>query len=452
MRTIQSHTTDRIRKATLTGLMGIFCAVQFSDVRAQDGPMTLPEMVNSALEANYNIQIYRNFQKQAENSNTIGNAGMLPRIDITGEQSFSFQNSEQQFFTGDSQQADAARSESTSAQASLNWVVFDGLAMFARKDRLGQLAVLSKTDTRYYIEQTAADLAMGYFQLKQEKKLLAAYRKTLEVSKARVQLQEKSADIGAGTELEIQRARVDRNTDSSLVLSQQALITELEIQINQLMNRDLVRTIDPQDDFNLAESLDLMQMMERAKEENAQLTQQQIQEMIADEEVKINRGAMFPEVELFGNYQYGRQSNEVGFLQSSQTFGPNFGVRVRFNLFNGGQQRTTVQNAKIAAETEKVRTDQVTQEISAAVRVAYLRWENEMAQVNLERQSVEEARLTLDIAQRQYELGAINDVDFRTIQLNALNAESRYLQAQFRAKSREIELYRLSGQLMEKIM
>src|SRR6056297_2436092 len=249
-------------------MIGLF-SLTFGKLSAQEQPTTLAEMVNSALEANYNIQIYRNYQEQAENTNTIGNAGMLPRIDITGEQSFSVENSEQQFFTGDSQQADAARSESTSAAASLSWVVFDGLAMFARKDRLGQLAQLSKTDTRYYIEQTAADLALNYYQLKQEKKLLSAYRKTLEVSEARLSLQEKRGEIGEGTELDIQRARVDRNTDSSLVLNQQALISELEIQINRLMNRDLVTRIGSQEEFVLTESLGLMQLMQSAEENNA---------------------------------------------------------------------------------------------------------------------------------------------------------------------------------------
>ncbi|MFZ6051201.1 TolC family protein [Halocola ammonii] len=421
-------------------------------LQAQEGSMSLSQMVSTALESNYDIQIYRNLQRQAENTNTVGNAGMLPVIDLTGEQSISINNSEQQFFTGDSQQADAARSESTSAQASLRWVVFDGLAMFARKDQLEKLALLSKTETRYYLEQTAADLANAYFQLKREKKLLDAFRETMEVSKARLALQEKSSEVGAGTALDLQRARVDLNTDSAQVLNQKALINELQIQINQLMSRDLEKTIDPNEEFNLQESFDLLQLIETAQKENAQLSQQQIREMVAKEDVKINRGMMYPEVELFGNYQYGRQSNEVGFLQSSQSFGPNFGVRVRFNLFNGGQQRTALENAKITVENEAIRVNQVNQEIRAAVRVAYIRWQNGMQRVELEEQSVAEADQTLKIAQKQYELGAINDVEFRTIQLNALNAEVRFLEAQFSAKSREIELQQLTGQLLNEVL
>lgn len=419
---------------------------------AQEAPMPLQDMINAALEANYDIVIYRNNQRQAENMNTIGNAGMLPRIDINGEQSFSIENSEQQFFTGDSQQADAARSESTAASAALTWVVFDGLAMFARKDRLEQLAQLGKTDTRYYIEQTAADLALAYYQMAQEQKLLTALRKTLDVSGARLALQEKRLEVGEGTQLDLQQARVDRNADSAAVLGQQVVIRELKIEMNRLMRRELSADIVVDAELSLNGDIELGAVMKGALEKNARLSQQQIREIIATEEVKIGRGAYFPEVELFGNYRFGRVSNEVGFLEASQSLGPNFGVRVRFNLFNGNQQRTQVQNAKIAVETEQIRTAQVEQEIRAAVQLAAIRWENALQQAKLESESVEEARSTLDIAQQQYELGTINDVEYRTIQLNALNAETRYLQAQFRARMHELELFRLSGQLMEQLL
>lgn len=418
----------------------------------QQNEMTLSQMINSALENNYNVQVFKNRQKQAANSNTIGNAGMLPRLDITGEKSISIENSEQQFFSGDGQQADAAKQESLNAAASLSWVVFDGLAMFARKDRLAQLEELGKTDTRYFLEQTAQDLSFAYYQLKLEQNLLDVYAKNLEVSKSRLHLQEESERIGAGSLLEVQRARVDRNTDSSMVLSQHSAIRELEIEINRIMNTELTNSVTTTTEFDLVENLDVVDLLELATSNNAELNQQQIEEIIAAKELKMNRGAMYPELELFGNYRFGKVSNEVGFLMSSQAFGPNFGVRVRFNLFNGNQKRIAVQNAKIETETRKLETEQTSQTIQAAVRVAYLRWQSENQQMDLEIESVQEARKTLTIADRQYELGAINDVDFRTIQLNALNAESRLMQAEYRAKVREIELYRLSGQLLEKIM
>jgi outer membrane protein TolC len=57
------------------------------------------------------------------------------------------------------------------------------------------------------------------------------------------------------------------------------------------------------------------------------------------------------------------------------------------------------------------------------------------------------AHLNWDIAQEKYKLGALNDVELRETQKKLLDAENRLLQSQFRCKSAEIELLRLSGQL-----
>ncbi|MDZ7847294.1 MAG: hypothetical protein U5L96_11245 [Owenweeksia sp.] len=51
--------------------------------------MSLPEMVTQALEANYDLRIVRNEQRQAENNNSIGNAGMLPVADLFAEQAYT---------------------------------------------------------------------------------------------------------------------------------------------------------------------------------------------------------------------------------------------------------------------------------------------------------------------------------------------------------------------------
>jgi outer membrane protein TolC len=236
------------------------------------------------------------------------------------------------------------------------------------------------------------------------------------------------------------------------VINQKVQIRELSIQLNQLVNRDLAQIINPTDTITLKADFDLPGILQKAIDNNAQLKTQELEELIAISQSKIARGQLFPEVELFGNYDFNRQTNEVGFLESSRSFGPDFGVSVRFNLFSGSQERIARQNAEIAIESEKLRTEDLDQEIKAAVRVAYLRWQSQIEQVNLEKESVKAAQKTLEIANKQYELGAITNVDFRIIQLNAINARTRFLEAQYNAKSRELELLRLSGELMDSLL
>ncbi len=413
--------------------------------------LSLSELVAQALQENYQIQIYQNFTRAAENSNTIGNAGMLPTIDFLAEQRVSVRNSRQQFFNGDSQEAANARSSATSLSLDASWIVFDGLAMFARKDQFEYLSALSKADLRFFMEQTVADLATAYYLLKQQSQLLATYRESLEVSKARLLFEEKALEVGASTLLDVQQARVDRNTDSSLVLQQQVQLQVVAISINRLINRDLTAPIIPTDSIVLSSSFHLPSLMESALVNNAALDQRQFSELVALTQTQISKAALLPQVELYGNYAFNRQENQVGFLQSSRTLGPEAGVRVRFNLFSGYQDRIAAQNSIIALQTEKLSTKALSQEVEESIRVAYLRWQNWVTLLNLEQESITAASEALKIAQQQYELGTLTNVDFRLIQLNAFNAKSRFLEAQLEAKIREVELLRLSGRLLEEL-
>ncbi len=411
--------------------------------------MTLEELISLAVEENYQIRISRNLEQTAQNRNTIGQAGMLPVVDLNGETRIAINNSQQLFFTGDTQEASNARRRSTSASLNATWLVFDGFAMFARKDQLDQLSALSRADTRFLVEQTVADLSTLYYQLTQQWRLLEAYKQSLEVSQARLAYEERAVEVGASNLLDVRLARVDRNTDSSLVLTQHTRVQELSIAINRIINRDLSLPVVPTDRLMLTSQLDLGQLITSAVNNNGSLTQQHLNELIAISESDISRGGFFPQVELYGNFGFDRQANEVGFLQSSRTFGPEYGLRVRFNLFSGRQTQIANQNADILVENEQLRLQDLELEVEESLRTAYVRWQNRLEQVALEERSVEEASEALKIARQQYELGAITNVDFRVIQLNQINARSRFLSAQLEARLREIDLLRLSGQLLQ---
>ncbi len=307
----------------------------------------------------------------------------------------------------------------------------------------------SRADTRFLVEQTVADLAVAYYQLQRETELLKAFQQSLDVSQERVRFAEQILAIGTGNELDLQLARVDRNTDSSLVLNQTILIGEVTLAINRLLNRELTAEIIPTDSLRLSSNLSLPELLESARSRNAGVQQQQLAEMLAQTEIDILNGTRFPEFSLFGRYDYGRQVNEIGFLASSRTFGPEYGIRVRFNLFAGNRDKIARENAVILAESEQLRTSDVQLQVEQAVRAAHLRWSRSLDRANLEQASLEAARAALEIAQGQFELSAITSLDFRIIQLNALNAETRFLEAQFTAKNQEIELLRLSGKVLE---
>jgi outer membrane protein TolC len=68
--------------------------------------------------------------------------------------------------------------------------------------------------------------------------------------------------------------------------------------------------------------------------------------------------------------------------------------------------------------------------------------------INLEEENLTYAQKSLDIALERFELGTINFIELREAQRTFISAQSRLITARYQAKSAEVELLRLSGQLI----
>jgi outer membrane protein len=67
--------------------------------------------------------------------------------------------------------------------------------------------------------------------------------------------------------------------------------------------------------------------------------------------------------------------------------------------------------------------------------------------IDLEETNEVIAKQNLDITLDKFRIGTITTLEFRTAQLNYVNAKVRYSNAQFQAKTSEIALRELAGNL-----
>lgn len=437
------------KKKRFSVLFLLFAGLQ-ANVLAQDS-YNLKQLIDEALYNNYQIKLAKISEKQTSNSNTLGNAGLLPSVDALVNNSTSFNSSDQKFFTGESKTSSDARNMNFDAMVELNWVVFNGFRMFAQKRQLQYLETAGAVNTRFFVEQTVADLSKAYFQLKQEQNLLQALKASLRISNERLKLEEQKFKIGAGSGLDVQKALVDRNSDSSTVVYQQAQIGAIILGINRMINRDLSLNFIGEDTLSINDALEIEPLLENALRLNSQKQLAGIQELIAREDVLISRSRFYPEVGLFGNYTYREATNQIGVLESNKTFGPSFGLQVRLNLFNGGADKMDLKNSRLDLDYAQLETAQLTQRIKIGVQTAFLNYKTGLNGLLLEESNKNVAGETLKIAKRQYELRVISDIEFRLIQLSALQAETNYLRQQFIVKNLEIDLLRMSGQLLNNI-
>ena len=410
--------------------------------------LTAEEAVRIAVEQNHGIRIARLDARSGELLNNPGNAGMLPTVDAVGQYSIDNSATKQTFFSGDVRETDNADQRVLDAAVQLNWTVFDGLAMFAAKDRLEALELIGQTRLRQQMEATTYDVLAAYYQLVQLRKAIAVQQEGVRISRERLRITETGARIGSASGLNMVQARLDLSTDSALVLDLQLQVALTTTRLNALMGRDPSTPLEVTSEVPAAETLDLAQVQQAARQANSTVQQARQQQIAADLSMKELRGTLLPQVDLFSNYGYTRSTSAVGILQSNQALGPDYGARVSIPLFRGLQMRSAMEVAKLGQEQASIITQQAELDLEESVLNAWTAYTLSAQRVALEEANLNSSRTQVDIALESFRLGAITSVELRDVQQGLVAAEGRSLAARYEAKVAELHLKWLAGRLL----
>ena len=139
----------------------------------------------------------------------------------------------------------------------------------------------------------------------------------------------------------------------------------------------------------------------------------------------------------------------MGFASYLIRSGYYYGLSASFNIFNGFDINRRVQNARITEETTDILYEQLQAELLANLHNVYLSYQNALRLLEIETENLAFAKENEDIAYERYKLGVTGFLELREAQRNAVEAESRLINAVYNTKVAEISLLRLSGQLID---
>jgi len=423
-----------------------------SPAQAQQDPDTLrlDVAVQRALDDNQQAQIARRQVDIAENNVSVGNAGFLPTV--TGQANYvrTRTNSDQTFLNGETQSSDGARSTQKDAGVDLRWTVFDGLRPFATYDRLGAERDRQAAATTEEVEALVADVIEGYYDVARQQRQVDVLREAVAISRERLRIVEVRNEVGSASDLEVRQARVDLNADSAQVLRQQTELVNAKSRLNQLLGRsgDASVRYAVTSSIEVDTSLGYSPLQQTALQKSPALAQARQALQAAKAERRETRADFFPTIDLTAGYGYSQLDAESGFLQQSTSTDLTYGVSLTFDLFDGLNRWRRTQNAAIRATNARLAVEDVRSRLTTELTSAYERYQNRLRLVELERENLEAVRANVDVALEQFELGTITSVELREVQEQFIQAESRLLTAQFEAKQAEVELLRLSGQLL----
>lgn len=416
----------------------------------QDPHLVMDEetAVSIALEKNFDLILESYQVVLAENDNTMGNAGMLPTIDLSGEARQSIQNTEQQFFSGDTQSRTAAKTTNYNAGVNMAWTLFDGLKMFATKERLEEIQKTNEYAFRAQVQNVLSDVMKAFYNTALEQERLALLQSTLALSEERVGISKEKYEVGKASKLEYLQAQVDYNTDQSALVRQQEVIARSKLALLQLLGLDTSDSLSLQYNYELNGLLALPELEETALQQNPDLQYLQSQREVAMLTTRERERELYPSLDFNLGYNYSNLKAEAGFLQSNRTNGVNYGLSATMTLFDGLNQQRAIQNSRIQSEYAMTAFEQAKMQLLTAIRSGFLTLKNSLTLVALEEQNLEVAKENVEIALERYRIGKSNPLEIREAQNNAVNAQIRHLEALNSAKIAEIELKRLSGQII----
>lgn len=424
-------------------LLILFCVL---NTHAQE-ILTLESATKIALENNYEIKIATNNLKIEKTNVAVGNAGMLPTVTASAVDNKSVQNSSQTRQDGAEIELDNAKNNNLSYGVGLNWTIFDGFRMFARMDQLKELQKLGEAQLKLTLITKISDVNAAYYDLVQQQQQLSALDTTIVISNQRLLLAKNRFTIGKASKLEVLNAQVDLNTDQVALLRQKELYANSKILLNQIMARDLTINFSVIDQLEVDRLLSLTVLTALAEKQNPQLEAQIINKKIAELQLKQIKAGRYPTISVNTAYNFSESQSSLGFVSQSQSRGFNYGFSATLNLFDGFSQNRNEKIAKIQIENSKISIQQQSLILNTQLATSYLTYLTNLELITLEENNQVIAQQNLTITLDKFRIGTITTLEFRTAQLNYVNAKVRYSNAQFQGKLSEIALRELAGTL-----
>ncbi len=452
-------------------------------LNAQDKEWTLRECIEYALEHNISIRQSELEKELAEVDKLDAIGNFLPNINASASNSWNTGLTTN--ITTGVLQTQTTRNFSAGITASMT--LFDGLRNFKQYQR----AKMSRLASQYSLELMKDDIALfvanSYlevlFNKETVKLLLAQHEVTLEQLERTEDLVE-AGSLPEGDLLELRATAA--NEEQSIIVAQNAVRISLIALAQTLLIEDYENFDVVERDYDVIGNEILLnsveQIIDRAEDERYEVKVAEQDLDIAEKDVEIARGAYYPTLGAFFNYNT-RESGagrlrsggldpdepyrQIGFVEGTEEIvvapnniteignplpffeqlqlndGISYGIQLNIPFLNGFATRSNVKRNEIAVEMAEYRLEQTKLDLEANVYQAYVDAEGALKAYEAALVAQEAQELAYDYATERYNVGLTNAFDFSQATFNLANARSEVIRAKFDYifKLKVLELY-----------
>lgn len=414
--------------------------------------ITLDQVLQMAMQKNYDVRLVENTAGLAHNDNRYGFGVFMPQLNATGTYIKNNNDSRNVTFADVETLRSGVKSTNTNGSVQMVWTLFDGTKMFATRKRIEELAALGEANVRNQMMNTAASIISSYYNITRQKQQLKAIIELMAVSEERVKLAERKLQVGTGGKPELLQAKVDLNAIRTAKLAQETVIQQLKDQLNGALAMGLPDVYDVADSIPIRLDLTMEEIVTDIEKTNQTLQAQMKSIDVSRMILRENRASRSPIINLTSAYNFNKTENELAVNPVSQKYtrnqGYNYGVSVVIPIMNGMNVNRLIGAAKINLERQQLIYEQQLTLAMVGVRNAFVNYDNAKKALLIEEENIFLAEENVTIALAGFRRGITTFIELRTAQQSLADAFNRLIAARYLAKVSETELLRLKGSLL----
>jgi outer membrane protein TolC len=332
------------------------------------------------------------------------------------------------------------------ARISASQSVFDFSSL--RRFQASKVGVsAARSDVNGSAEQVAAQVARAYLAAVRADADVEAAQANVALSEAVLKQAENQKAAGTGTGIEITRARVQLANDRQRLLvaenARRAASLQLLRAIGLRLDTELLLTDKLQ--YVPLDAVTMEQAKALAMKERPDLAAQQERETTARLTASATKLERLPTVAAFGDYG----SSGTAFDNSLPT--RTIGISVRVPLFDGGRRDARRAESVSQYRAEKVKTNDLKEQIELDVRLALDALHSAEEQVKVSKEGLELAENELAQARRRYEAGVAIGVEVTDAQSRLERARDNQTTALYNYNMGRIDLAQAMGAVRKSV-
>lgn len=417
-------------------------------VNAQE-VLTPEQAVALALSENFDIVLAKNEADIAKINNNNATAGMLPTINVTTGDVFNLNNINQKFTTGQEVKKNWVPVNGFNAGLNLNWTVYNGLRMFATKDRLAALQSLGEIQLKNQIQEVVAQTLSVYYEIVRQKQQLKALSETAKISDERVNLSQVKFDVGYADKTPLLQAKVDYSTQQINILRQETVLEQAKVNLNKLLGRDANITFETIDTIVVNYVPNLQTIKDTTLIENFSVQSSIKNIEIAKLQHKEINSQRLPQVNFNTGYNFTQNNSRAGLQLFNRSYGPTVGVNASIPIFDGGAIKKQLQASAVNIATQQVQLNKIKNDLDSRVLAAYKDFDYAQKVLRLNEENVKIAQENIQVTMERFRLNQTTSLDIKTAQGSYEDALYNVIFARYTAKIAEIELKKLSNDLIK---